>query len=278
MKRSAAFVFAVLGLVCLSAPCAWAATADEGAVADAPDGPAAAPQPPSADEVGQLRHQLASHIDQCNALASSTRRTIESSDAQIAAQRRRYADLSERYNRLRADNAELSTRLNDANRALEYNYQQSQQLKAGQDNAVSALSAASESRTQLQARFDALQAQMASLGEQNAKQSAELNSLRQRNEDLRAENAALDARVSVVAEINAKQAASLAVAAAQPVAIGDRLRLPAATLFTTEAEGKPSSRMLPEGTVVTVMGMPRGSAGLYAVALENGPTGWVSFR
>lgn len=278
MKRSQSSALIAICLACLAAaPPVWAAANDDAAAAAAEALSGAAP-PATSDEVGQLRHQLASQIDQCNALASSNRRTIENSDYELSVQKRRYSDLVQRYNKLHDENAEMSKRLKETTGAVNYNYQQSQSFKLGQDNAVSALASANQSASQMEGKLEALKEQLQAAQERNLQQALALANEQERSKALQGQNESLALQLAAANDVNAKQAASLAVAAVQPVAIGDQIRLPAEALFTSDAGGKASSQMLPKGTVVTVMGVPRGASGLYAVTLPQGTPGWISLR
>lgn len=238
----------------------------------------AAEDAPASDEVADLRQQLAKQIEQCNTLASSTRRTIESSDHELAAQRQRYADLAERYNQLRSENSELGQRLKSTSGALDYNYQQSLVYKQGQEKVAGELGAVRQTSVQLQAKLEALQQELQAAHQKNLEQAMALASERQHAKDAQEQLAQLQQRVTALSEVNSRQAESLAKAALPSVGIGERLRLPAATLFTSETDGKPSSQMLPEGSTVTVVGTPRGTTGFYAVTTEQGSTGWISLR
>lgn len=276
MQRSSLALLISLGLVLAQTPQAWAAAEDDAAAAAnaALDGSAV----PGTDEVNRLRHQLGSQIEQCSALAVSNRRTIENSDYDLSVQKRRYSDLVARYNKIHDENESLRQKLKETTGALNYNYQQSQNFKLGQDNAVSALSSANQSSSQLEGQVKALKDQLQAAQEKNLQQALALASEQQRSEALQGQRESLAQQLAAANDINSKQAASLAVAAVQPVAIGDQVRLPAEALFTSDAGGKPSSQMVPKGTVVTVTGMPRGASGLYAVTLPQGTPGWLTLR
>lgn len=65
------------------------------------------------------------------------------------------------------------------------------------------------------------------------------------------------------------------------LSIGDRWRLHDDTpikLIEPHADSKLSYKILPAGTVVTIIGAPRGVTGTYAVAVNNTTSGWATLR
>lgn len=64
------------------------------------------------------------------------------------------------------------------------------------------------------------------------------------------------------------------------LAIGDRWRLQEDTplRLLEPNDSKLAYRILPAGTVVTIIGAPRGSTGIYAVAVDGKTSGWATLR
>lgn len=64
------------------------------------------------------------------------------------------------------------------------------------------------------------------------------------------------------------------------LAIGDRWRLQEDTplRLLEPNDSKLAYRVLPAGTVVTIIGAPRGTTGIYAIAVDSKTSGWASLR
>lgn len=64
------------------------------------------------------------------------------------------------------------------------------------------------------------------------------------------------------------------------LAIGDRWRLQEDTplRLLEPNDSKLAYRILPAGTVVTIIGAPRGSTGIYAIAVDGKTSGWATLR
>lgn len=132
----------------------------------------------------------------------------------------------------------------------------------------------------------ALEARLAALSVANRELSVEVRQLRQELNTYKAQTAAAPA----VPPRAAPDAADTVYVTSRAdkryenwygLSIGDRWRLHDDTpikLIEPHADSKLSYKILPAGTVVTIIGAPRGVTGTYAVAVNSTTSGWATLR
>lgn len=124
-----------------------------------------------------------------------------------------------------------------------------------------------------------LEAQVSQLMASNQKLSAEVTQLRQEL-DVVKQQAARAAEDENTVYVTAKPKADVRYENWYGLQIGDQWRLQDDTpiRLMQPHQNELAYKVLPAGTVVTIIGAPRGVTGTYAVAVEQGTSGWATLR
>lgn len=128
-----------------------------------------------------------------------------------------------------------------------------------------------------------LQARVAELSAANRELTAQIGQLRQELDTVKTQQGLAPHAVARTQDDNTVYVTSKADKRYENwygLSIGDSWRLHDDTpiKLIEPNDSKLSYKILPAGTVVTIIGAPRGVAGTYAVAVERGTSGWATLR